>query len=113
VGLLDDLASWILHLSTVDEARWPTLVLNMNNPHVSAITSNIAAVDVGSKVVLTKLPAWLPPDDVLLFVLGLSETIDQYTWVLTFNCRSATPYEVAKYGSSTSSGTDPTPRARR
>jgi hypothetical protein len=105
-GLLDDLASWQLHLGTVDEARWPTLTMNMNNPHCSGITTNIAAVDVSSKVVVTNLPAWLPPDDVTLFVLGYSETIDQYTWTLIYNCKSGTPFEVAKYGTSTSSGTD-------
>jgi len=101
-GPLSDIAAWLLHLGTVDEARYPTVTLNMLTPAIlgdSALTTQIIAVDVTSKLRLTDLPAWLPPEDVHLIVMGYSETIDQFTWGITYNCLPQSPYQVATYAS--------------
>jgi hypothetical protein len=101
-GPLSDLAAWLLHLGTIDEARYPTVMLNMLTPAIvgnGSLITSIVASDVGSVIVLTDLPAWLPPDDVALTVRGYAETIDQFTWDITFNCLPRSPYAVAIYGS--------------
>ena len=107
-GPLSDIAAWLLHLGTIDEARYPTITLNMLTPAVlgnGALTTAIISADVSSKLVLDNLPAWLPPDDVALMAMGYSETIDQFTWDITFNCLPQSPYQVAVYATSTSVGT--------
>lgn len=99
-GQLQDIANWLLHLGTVDAARYPKLGLNMLNPQVSGtLAAGIAALDIGSKVVITNLPAWLPPDSVSLLNVGFTENLGPYNWTDQLNCVPGSPYEIAVYGS--------------
>lgn len=108
-ALLMPIAGWALALGTIDEARYPELTLDMMNPHVSGsapITAAIIALDVTKKLVITNPPAWLAPDDVNELVLGYSETIWQYGWVIAPNCAPASPYDTAVFASSAGSTND-------
>jgi hypothetical protein len=106
-GPLDDIAAWLLHLGTVDEARYPQLSIDMINPAVAGILTALQALDVTSRVRVTNLPAaWLPPDAVSLLVQGYGETITQFAWGIVFNCVPESLYHVAVYGSAVGSGPD-------
>jgi hypothetical protein len=98
-GPLDDLAAWLLHLGTVDEARYPSVHVDLINPAVAGVLTSVKAVDLGDRVTISNLPTWLPPDGVNELAQGYTETITQFTWDIDFNCTPETPYEVAVYGS--------------
>ncbi len=104
-GPLPDIAAWLLHLGTIDEARYPSVHVDMINPAVAAILTALKAMDVGDRLVLQNLPTFLPPGDVNLLALGYSETITQFAWGLDFNCIPESPYEVAKFSAAVA-GTD-------
>ncbi|MDT3395429.1 hypothetical protein RKE29_01980 [Streptomyces sp. B1866] len=99
-------AAWRLHLGTWDEARYPTVHVNLAAaPHlIDAAT----AVDVGDRITIANLPSWLPPGVADLIVTGYTETIGPYEWDIVYTCMPAGPWTVArtnadaKAGSSTS-----------
>lgn len=101
-GPLNDIASWVMNRSTVNKARYPALPFNMLTP---AITSNptlanqLALLDVGSQLTLTKLPSQLAPDDVPLLAIGLADSFTQVEWTIALNCTPGDPYQVGLYGS--------------
>jgi hypothetical protein len=98
LGLLDDTqpqqhANWRLHIGTWDETRYPQVTVNLAGAPTSI--ENATAVDVGSRLQITNPPAWLPPDTIDLRVEGYTETMDQYTWTLVYNCSPHGPWIVA------------------
>jgi hypothetical protein len=102
-GQLTDIASWLLHLGTVNEDRYPSLTLDLLSPAIAGngtLTSQIVALDVTDRLVIENLPAWMPPDDTSQLALGYSEDLWQFGWTITLNCAPASPYGVAVYGSS-------------
>lgn len=98
LNLLDDTqpqhhAGWRLHVGTWDETRYPQVTVNL--AAAPASIENATAVDVGSRLAITSLPAWLPPDALSLRVEGYSEVMDQFTWTLVYNCSPHGPWTVA------------------
>ena len=86
-------AGWKLHLGTWDETRFPQVTVNLAAAPSSIETA--AAVDVGSRIQISNPPVWLPPDTLDLLVQGYSETLDQFTWTIAFNCTPFGPFNVA------------------
>lgn len=104
LNLLDDVqpqhhAGWRLHLGTWDETRYPQVTVNLANAPASI--ENATAVDVGSRLAITDLPSWLPPDDLSLRIEGYSEVMDQFTWTIVYNCSPHGPWAVAIADSAT------------
>lgn len=95
-----DHAGWRLHLGTWDETRYP--VVRMVLAKVPSLLESAAAVDVGDRIQITNPPSWLPPDTIDLMVQGYSETLDQFTWNIDFNCTPCAPYDVAWVGNASS-----------
>lgn len=93
-GKLPEVAGWLLHLGTVDEARYPRVVVNL--AATPGLAAALLAVDIGDRIVLTDLDAVNIRDDVSLIVLGYSETIDTVHHLIEFNCVPASPYDVAE-----------------
>jgi hypothetical protein len=94
-------AGWLVHLGTFDEARWPQIGCDLADPRIIANTTlrnNLIGIDVGTRLEVTALPAWLPPDTVSQLVLGYSETITASSWAIVYNCTPARPYRVGFYG---------------
>ncbi|MFE3578706.1 hypothetical protein [Streptomyces vinaceus] len=87
------IAQWLVHLGTVDAARYPqvTLLLHETPQHIDAVTR----LDVGSVIRVTGLPAHLPPGPLDLLVEGYQETLGPRTWTITFTCSPAEPWQVA------------------
>ena len=97
---LPDQAGWRLRLGTVDETRYPKLAVNLTSPHVytdSSLMGDLVDLDLGDLVVMTGLPAWLPPGDVSQIVQGYEEVVGPFEWVITANCTPGSPWTVGVY----------------
>ena len=85
-------AYWRMHLGTVDEARYPSVTVLLHAaPHLAP---SVLTVREGDKIAINGLPDWVSANDVELLVSGYSETITTDTWVVTFNCVPASPWNV-------------------
>lgn len=94
---LADQAGWRLLLSTVDEARYPQIALNLKHPSFADLTlmNGAMVLDIGDRITIDNPPAWLPPDQIDLIVLGYTETFDQCEYNMIINCVPGSPYRVA------------------
>lgn len=96
---LADIASWRVHLGTWDEARYPTVTVDL--VAVPALIAVAAAVDVGDYLSIDSLPAWLPPDLIELLAQGSTEKLAPFEWRITWNATPAGPYRVGVLDSAT------------
>lgn len=93
----EDHAGWLVHLGTVDEARYPKLSVNLENPRFSAssdLTEKALNLDIGWRLGVTNLPDWLPPEDLSLLVVGYTEKFDQFTHAIQYVCSPYSPYVI-------------------
>ncbi|MER7874824.1 hypothetical protein ABTY63_14875 [Streptomyces solisilvae] len=99
LSLADDdqaepIAYWRLHLGTWDEARYPTVTVDLAAaPHLAAAA---AAVQEGDRITIRNLPAWLPSPLADLQVTSIAETKTVVRWTLTYTCVPAGPWTVAE-----------------
>ena len=104
---LPDQAGWRLHLGTVDEARYPRIGFTMTSPSFLAsanLTFDLLALDIGDRLVITDLPAHLPPDDVQQIAQGFTEYLANFERAITVNCTPASVWDVGVYALATASG---------
>ncbi len=98
---LEPIAYWRLLIGTWDEQRYPRVVINMAALAAAGKTTLMAAVaalDAGDRVRITNLPAWLPPFDADLMVLGFEPTIGHpVDWTVTLICVPYGPYSIGAY----------------
>jgi len=98
---LAGIAGWRARQGTWDEARYPTLTVNLAAPDVAgdtALVGAVAALDIGDVATVGNLPVWLPPDDVSLLAEGSTEFFgDGKQWKVTWNCVPAGPWRVYEY----------------
>ena len=97
-------AWWRLAAGTVDEARWPTIGVNLAHPTFLAdttLTSAVLDTDIGDLLEVDDLPPWLPPVTVSQLVRGYTERIKPQEHVIEFTCAPARPYRVARYAAAT------------
>ncbi len=96
-----DAAGWLLHLGTVDEARYPVLSVDLARaPFVASSSLSLAAqdLDVGDRLTVDNPPAWLPPDDITQLAQGFVETMNAFTHRIGVNCSPESPWgQTARY----------------
>ncbi|WHX19835.1 hypothetical protein QFW82_23690 [Streptomyces malaysiensis subsp. malaysiensis] len=93
-GQAEPIACWRLHLGTWDEARYPTVTVDLAAaPHLAAAA---AAVQEGDRITIRNLPAWLPSPIADLQVTSVAETKTLVRWTLTYTCVPAGPWTVAE-----------------
>jgi hypothetical protein len=94
---LQDEGGWILHTSTDNEERYPSVVVNLasEQPQVQAITASVRSTDIGSHLQIVNTPAFLPPGPVDLLAWGYTENLGDFCDEETFNTIPEPPYEVA------------------
>ncbi len=100
-------ASWRVHEGTVDEARWPVIGIELAHPVFRAsatLTAAALGVDIGDRVVVTNLPAWLPPFNVDQLVQGYTEQVTPTRYAITLACTPYSPRRVPLYNDA---GADP------
>lgn len=91
-----DQASWRVHLGTWDEARFPTVELNLAaGPH---LIEDYTALNLLDTLRITNPPQWLPPGDIDLMLQGYNESLSVHRWTATLNCSPAGPWNVAVSG---------------
>lgn len=84
-----DLARWRLHLGTWDDARYPTVTVNLaRNP---SLVDVVTVRDSGDALQIINPPPWLPPEPIELQIEGYEERLGPYTWEITFNASSGGP----------------------
>ncbi|MEV2240585.1 hypothetical protein [Micromonospora sp. NPDC049891] len=91
-------ASWRVHQGTVDEARYPTVSVNLAAPGFSdaALVRRVAALDSGDFMAVVDTPEWLPPGPTSVMVRGYSQHLDAYERTITFNAIPGSPWRVAE-----------------
>lgn len=98
--VLDDQAAWRTYLGTLDQARYPTINVNLSAPEFTgnaALSLQALTADIGFRLVVTNPPAWLPPDAISQLIQGSVEHMDQYVRTLAYNCSPEAPWEVVAY----------------
>ena len=95
-----DVAGWRLLLGTVDEARYPTIKVNLASPGVvSASLDNYAmTVNVGDRIVVINPPIRITANAVTQIVRGYTETLGPFEHTITYVCAPASPYDVLRPG---------------
>ncbi|MFE9921554.1 hypothetical protein ACFYQA_08225 [Streptomyces sp. NPDC005774] len=93
---LEPMAWWLLHLGTVDEARYPVVSIRLHR--APELIPTVLELTEGDLIRLTDLPDWLPPGPVDLIVQGLSEEIGVRTWTVNLVCAPGSPWRVGVVG---------------
>lgn len=78
-----DLAQYIVSGASLD-SRIPDAAFDLLTCVSDATVAALLAEDIGSQIAISGLPAQIP-DDQILIVEGISETIGTEVWTLTFN----------------------------
>lgn len=91
---LRDHAGWRVHLGTHDDARYPTVAVDLA-AHPGLI-ENVASRDSGDWLSIINPPEWLPPDEIPLLIEGYSERLNAYRWEVAFNASSGHPWVVGE-----------------
>lgn len=86
-------AHWLLHLGTWDEARFPSVSMDLRMAPQDR-TDEWINFEVGDVFTIVNPPPWMPPDDIHLRMEGYTETLNAFEWNVTMNCTPADPYLV-------------------
>ncbi|MGW1271268.1 hypothetical protein [Streptomyces sp. NPDC002491] len=90
----DQIAGWLLHLTTWDEARWPSVTLRLHRH--PAFIPDVLGMDVGDKIRIENMPKrFAGGGAVELLVDSWEEKLRPRAWEITFNCAPAGPWDVA------------------
>jgi hypothetical protein len=94
---VDDQTGFRLFLGTRDTPRYPQIAVNLHHPSISgtSLEDDLLAADVGDRIVVTDLPAYLPPDDISVLMYGYTERFDQFRHSMVLNCRPEEPWQWA------------------
>ncbi|WP_328962977.1 hypothetical protein [Streptomyces virginiae] len=88
------IAAWALHLGTWDEARYPTVHIDL--AAAPSLVPAVLALEIGDRIQIINPPTWLPPGPIDLIVEGYTETIGHPNdWDIVLNCSPAGPWTVA------------------
>lgn len=87
-------ASWRVHLSTVDEDRYPTVRVDLAaNP---GLAEDLTGLTLGDRVTIANPPDWLAPGTIELIAEGGAEPIGHPNdWDMRLNASPGTPWLVA------------------
>lgn len=93
------IAGHLVALGTAEDFRFPGLTVDFVRKPITNSWVQVALAGEGRVLALADLPDWLPPDEMLLMVRGMDETIANSTgsrgWRVTWKTSPARPYSVA------------------
>ncbi|MEV8048967.1 hypothetical protein [Streptomyces bacillaris] len=104
LNLADDsqaqpMASWLAHLGTVDEARYPSVRIALHR-HPELIPA-VLRLRVGDLIRLTGLPLWVGDSTTDLHVMQIQHEPRPRAWTVTLVGTPASPYRVGVVGGGT------------
>jgi hypothetical protein len=107
-ALLQNIASWLLNRGTLDDARYPSIPVNLANGRVVAdgLDAAVLATDIGDLLRITNAAAANIYADIDGLVLGYTEQILPREHIVRFVCGPAALYDVAVWGSGVGTGPD-------
>jgi|SRR5215469_185880 len=90
------LASWIVHVGTVDEARWPVIPVNLARQAIqgASLYYPLLQLDVGDYLQLLNMLGVIVADPVRQLLPGMKESFGGFHHQLELNCIPESPYEV-------------------
>lgn len=95
--LLETLASWQVHLGTVEGQRWPVIPITINSER-QHLESPWHGLRLGDRLVITHDVPQLPGVPVDLMVVGWTEEIHSRRVEITLNCVPYAPWRVMDLG---------------
>jgi hypothetical protein len=102
---LEDQAGWRSHVGTVDEARYPSVAVNLGSAAMLAnptAAAGMVGADIGDLVRITNPPAGLPPDDIDVIVQGTKETLTAFERRIEATCSPGGAWTTAVWDASVS-----------
>jgi hypothetical protein len=92
---LPDMAAWRVHLSTVDEDRYPSVRIDLaKNPDLA---DEMTGLYLGDRMTVSTPPPWMAPDTINLIAEGGTETIGHPNdWDVVLNASPGSPWIVAQ-----------------
>lgn len=96
-AMLPWLAGWFLGRGTLDQARYPKIVVDLKDPNIYTVPGLVEAIlglDVGDRFTVTNLQALNIYDGIDVLLLGYDEELSEYEHTLTLNCEPAALYDV-------------------
>jgi hypothetical protein len=87
-------AFWYLRMGTVDEARYPSVAVDLTRN--AALISDAADLEVGDRLTIANPPEWLPPGLIDQRVEGYQETLSLAQWIIDYNCAPHSVWNVAE-----------------
>lgn len=100
---LKHLAGWSLRNGTIDEARYPSIGVDLSRaPFIAdlSLQGNAVDTDTGHFIQITNPPAWLPPDTIKQVVRGYKEVLGNFIHTIDYNTSPSSPWTVAIYDDS-------------
>jgi hypothetical protein len=93
---LQDVAGWMVHTGTVDQARWPGIPVNLARPAIQdgGLYYPVLDADVGDYLELASLPDVVLYDPVKQLLFGSKESLGGFHHTVEFNAVPEVPYEV-------------------
>jgi len=88
----EPIAYWRLHLGTWDEARYPTVRVDL--AAAPSLIDAATTLDSGDRLTIANPPEWQPPGPIDLLVSGYKEILGAYDWDITYSCAPAGPWIV-------------------
>ncbi len=91
------LAAHLLNVGTAHDERYPTITVNLGaaslpGNSLAPMMSAVAGVEMGDMVELDFLPFWYPSQTAQQMVIGYTETLNSFSWVVTWNGATYTPF---------------------
>ncbi|MFE5628482.1 hypothetical protein [Streptomyces sp. NPDC056543] len=88
-------AGWRLHLSSWDEARYPTVRIMLHK--YPQLIPQVAALEIGDRIQIINTPSWMPPGPVDLIVQRIEDDLRTLTWDVALTCSPAGPWTVGEF----------------
>lgn len=101
---LADLATWKLHIGTVDQARLPGAMIDLASGDATSIYNPVVQLDLGDRLVISNPPRRLGFEPVTQLAQALTETLFYDTFTVQVAGVPELPYEVWTTASRVESG---------
>jgi hypothetical protein len=100
-GMLAGVASWLMNQGTLDEARFPSITVDLAKRSIVdlGLEFQILAADIGDRVNLFETAAFNIYNSPTLIILGYAERIMPREHTIRFYCMPGTLFQIDEYGS--------------